>query len=297
MKFLLLGAGGQLGTELRRALAPLGTVCSATRDGRLPDGTGCEKANLERENDLVGLLDRLRPDAVVNAAAYTAVDRAEVERETAFLINAQAPKIIAKWCVEAGIPIVHYSTDYVFDGQATRPYRECDNANPQNVYGASKLAGEDAVRAAGGQYMIFRAAWVYASHSNNFLRTMLRVASQGKELKVVDDQIGTPTPASLIADVTADMIRLHRDKVGTWHVAANGETSWYGFAEAIFHGAVAEGLLQELPRLQRISASEYPATAQRPPYSHLDVSKLERDLESAMPDWRDGLTKVLRMMR
>lgn len=293
MTILLLGANGQLGQELRRALAPLGTIVATTRSGALPDGSACEVADFDQPASLAALLDRVRPTVVVNAAAYTAVDRAEDDREAAFRANAEAPGVLAHWCAQAGVPLVHYSTDYVFDGQGTRPYREDDATAPLGVYGASKLAGEQAIRAAGGRHLIFRTAWVYASHSANFLRTMLRVGAERDVLRVVADQIGTPTPAALIADVTAQALQHDGALSGTWHLTAKGETSWHGFAEAIFADAVATGVLPRAPIVEAISTAEYPTPAKRPAYSHLDVAKLEQDFGVSLPSWQEGLKRVI----
>ncbi|MEN5393308.1 dTDP-4-dehydrorhamnose reductase [Stenotrophomonas sp. TWI377] len=293
MTILLLGANGQLGQELRRALAPLGTIVATTRSGALPDGSACEVADFDQPASLTALLDRVRPALVVNAAAYTAVDRAEDDREAAFRANAEAPGVLAHWCAQAGVPLVHYSTDYVFDGQGTRPYREDDATAPLGVYGASKLAGEQAIRAAGGRHLIFRTAWVYASHSANFLRTMLRVGAERDVLRVVADQVGTPTPAALIADVTAQALQHDGALSGTWHLTAKGETSWHGFAEAIFADAVATGVLPRAPIVEAISTAEYPTPAKRPAYSHLDVAKLEQDFGVSLPSWQEGLKRVI----
>lgn len=293
MTVLLFGGNGQLGRELQRALAPLGTIVATTRSGALPDGSACETADFNEPASLVALLDRVRPDVVVNAAAYTAVDRAEEERDAAWRANAEAPGIIARWCAAAGVPLVHYSTDYVFDGQGTRPYREDDATAPLGVYGASKLAGEEDIRAAGGRHLIFRTAWVYAPHSANFLRTMLRVGADRDVLRVVADQIGTPTPAALIADVTAQALQHAGGLSGTWHLTANGETSWHGFAEAIFAEAVASGKLARAPKVEAITTADYPTPAKRPAYSHLDVSKLESDFGIALPSWQNGLKQVI----
>ncbi len=293
MTILLLGANGQLGQELQRALAPLGTIVATTRSGALPDGSACEVADFDQPASLAALLDRVQPTVVVNAAAYTAVDRAEGERDAAFRANAEAPGVLAKWCAQAGVPLVHYSTDYVFDGQGTRPYREDDATAPLGVYGASKLAGEQAIRAAGGRHLIFRTAWVYASHSANFLRTMLRVGAERDVLRVVADQVGTPTPAALIADVTAQALQHDGALSGTWHLTAKGETSWHGFADAIFAEAVATGVLPRAPKVEAITTAEYPTPAKRPAYSHLDVAKLEQDFGVVLPSWQDGLKRVI----
>ena len=290
---LLLGANGQLGQELHRTLAPLGSIVVTTRSGVLPDGSGCDVADFDHPASLTALLDRVQPAVVVNAAAYTAVDRAEEDRDAAFRANAEAPGVLARWCARAGVPLVHYSTDYVFDGQGKRPYREDDATAPLGVYGASKLAGEDAVRAAGGRHLIFRTAWVYASHSANFLRTMLRVGADRDVLRVVADQVGTPTPAALIADVTAQALQHDGALSGTWHLTATGETSWHGFAEAIFTEAVAAGVLPRAPKVEAITTAEYPTPAKRPAYSHLDVTKLERDFGLSLPSWQEGLKRVI----
>lgn len=293
MTILLLGANGQLGQELQRALAPLGTIVATTRNGTLPDRSACEVADFDQPASLAALLDRVQPTVVVNAAAYTAVDRAEDDRDAAFRANAEAPDVLARWCAQAGVPLVHYSTDYVFDGQGTRPYREDDATTPLGVYGASKLAGEQAIRAAGGRHLIFRTAWVYASHSANFLRTMLRVGAERDVLRVVADQVGTPTPAALIADVTAQALQHDGALSGTWHLTAKGETSWHGFADAIFAEAVATGMLPRAPKVEAITTAEYPTPAKRPAYSHLDVAKLEQDFGVVLPSWQDGLKRVI----
>jgi dTDP-4-dehydrorhamnose reductase len=293
VNILLLGANGQLGQELQRALAPLGKIVTTTRSGALADGSTCEIADFDQPASLIALLDRVQPTVVVNSAAYTAVDRAEDDRDAAFRANAEAPGALARWCAQAGVPLVHYSTDYVFDGQGTRPYVEEDATAPLGVYGASKLAGEEAIRDAGGRHLIFRTAWVYASHSANFLRTMLRVGADRDVLRVVADQIGTPTPAALIADVTAQALQHEGGLSGTWHLTARGETSWHGFAEAIFAEAVAAGLLPRAPIVEAITTADYPTPAKRPEYSHLDVAKLEKDFGTTLPSWQEGLKRVI----
>ncbi|MFT3762394.1 MAG: dTDP-4-dehydrorhamnose reductase [Pseudoxanthomonas sp.] len=296
MKILLLGANGQVGVESRRSLAPLGEVICTTRSGKLghlEQNAACEVADFDQPDSLPALVERIAPGIVVNAAAYTAVDKAEDDADAAFRANAEAPGKLAAACAKRGIPLVHYSTDYVFDGTSTRPYREDDPTAPLGVYGESKLAGEQAIRAVGGQYLIFRTAWVYASHGGNFLRTMLRLAGERDELRVVADQIGTPTPAALIADVTARVLARSSQQSGTWHLTASGETSWHGFAEAIFDGAVQRGLLAKAPKLTPIATADYPTRARRPAYSRLDTGRLQRDFGIALPDWRDGLARVL----
>lgn len=293
MTSLVFGANGQVGQELLRALAPLGEVVGTTRTGALPDGSACLTADFSDPESVVALLDTARPTRVINAAAYTAVDKAESEPAAAQAANAETPGAIARWCAAHDVPLVHYSTDYVFDGSGSRPYRPDDATAPLGVYGASKLAGEEAIRVAGGRHLIFRTAWVYAAHGQNFLRTMLRVGAERDVLRVVADQIGTPTPAALIADVTAQILRADDPRSGTWHLTATGETSWHGFAQAIFDGAVARGLIARAPTVEAITTAEYPTPAQRPAYSRLDVTTLEHDFWIALPTWQAGLDGVL----
>ena len=293
MTLLVFGGNGQVGQELLRALAPLGEVVVTTRSGQLPDGTACEVADFDQPDSLPALLDRVQPTVVVNAAAYTAVDRAEQEPEAAFHANVEAPGVIARWCAAHDVPMVHYSTDYVFDGQGAEPYRENEATAPLGVYGNSKRDGEDMVRAAGGRHLIFRTAWVYASHGGNFLRTMLRVGAERDVLRVVADQIGTPTPAALIADVTAQALQHSGQLSGTWHLTASGQTSWHGFAEAIFAEAVAAGVLAKAPVVEAIPSSEYPTPAKRPAWSVLDNRKLQQDFGLLLPSWQDGLKRVM----
>ena len=292
MKFLLLGADGQLGTELRRSLGPLGEVVAATRGGRLGDAA-CEIADFGRPDALTALVERVAPDIVMNAAAHTAVDRAEQEPDLSFRIIAEAPGVLARACRQQDVLLVHYSTDYVFDGRGKRPYRETDEPAPNSVYGASKRAGEQAIEASGCRHLVFRTAWVYAAHSNNFLRTMLRVGAERDELRVVADQVGTPTPAALVADTAAQVLQRTPQISGLWHLTATGHTSWHGFAEAIFAGAVTRGLLAQAPRLTAITTADYPTLAARPAYSVLDCSALQREFGIRLPDWREGLDRVL----
>lgn len=292
-KILLLGANGQVGRELRCSLAPLGEVVAATRNGRLHDGTACAVADLDAPDTLPALIVREAPDVVVNAAAYTAVDRAESEPEAAFRINAEAPARIAEACAARDALLVHYSTDYVFDGRGTRPYREDDPTAPLGVYGASKLAGEQAIRVSGARHAIFRTAWVYAAHGHNFMRTMLRLAAERDELRVVADQTGTPTPAAWIADATAAVLRRGLRESGTWNLTAAGSTTWHGFAEAIVAEAHARGLIARTPRVVPIATVDYPTPAARPAYSVLDTSRLHADFGLDPPDWREGLERVL----
>ncbi len=293
MKIMLFGANGQVGRELCRSLASLGEVVATTRSGMLEDGTSCETADFDAPQSLPALIQRIAPDVVVNAAAYTAVDRAESDREAAFRANAEAPQRIAEACAARDALLVHYSTDYVFDGTATQPYREDDATTPLGVYGESKLAGEQAIQASGARHLIFRTAWVYAAHGKNFMRTMLRLAAERDELRVVADQIGTPTPAALIADVTAMALARPFDRSGVWHLTAVGETTWHGFAEAIFVAAHARGLISRVPRVVPITTADYPTPAKRPGYSVLDTSGLRSDFGVDLPDWSQGLARTL----
>lgn len=289
MKLLLLGGNGQVGRELRRALPALGEVVVATREG----SGGELAADFDAPDALGELVQRTAPDVVVNAAAYTAVDKAETEADAVFRINAEAPAAIARACAATGALLLHYSTDYVFDGSASRPYREDDATAPLGVYGASKLAGEEAIRASGARHAILRTAWVYAAHGNNFLRTMLRLGSERDELRVVADQRGAPTPAAWIADASARIVAHGLPASGTWHLVAAGETSWHGFAKAIMEEALAAGLLQRVPQVLPITTAEYPTPARRPAYSVLDTANLHADFGITPPDWREGLRAVV----
>lgn len=294
MRVLLLGGDGQVGHELRRSLAPLGEVVVTTRSGRLAaDGSACETLDLAQADAIEPLLRRVRPDRVVNATAYTAVDRAETERELAFAVNAQAPARLAELCAAEAIELVHYSTDYVFDGNGARPYLESDPTGPLSVYGESKLAGEEAIRASGATHLILRTAWVYATHGHNFLRTMLRLGAERDELRVVADQHGSPTPAWLLADVAASVLRQGIAESGVRHIVAGGQTSWHGFAEAIFEEAQVRGLIERRPRVLPITTADYPTPARRPNYSVLDTGRLQAEYALSIPHWRDALKTTL----
>ncbi len=298
MKILLLGANGQVGFELQRALAPLGELVCATRSGRLPGGAECARVDIADADALDALLGRERPDVVVNAAAYTAVDRAEDEPAAAEAANAEAPGQLARWCEQRDAMLVHYSTDYVFDGRGTRPYRENDQTTPLGTYGRSKLAGEEAIRTSGARHMIFRTAWVYAARGQNFLRTMLRLARERDALRVVADQRGAPTPARWIASATA--LALMRQptgqtdpRLGTFHVTAGGETDWCEFARAIFVDALAAGVIERAPQVEAIVTADYPTRAARPSYSRLDNRRLYDVFGLRLPDWRRGVSEVM----
>lgn len=293
MTILLVGAAGQVGRELRATLPALGHVVATTRDGSADAYGATHALDVADAAAVAALIESLRPRVVVNASAYTAVDRAESEPDLARLVNADAPAAMAQACARIGARLVHYSTDYVFDGQGTRPYREGDATSPLGVYGATKLAGEQAIAASGTDHLVLRTAWVYALHGHNFLRTMLRLGTERDELRVVDDQIGSPTPAWLIAQATTQLLAGADGLRGVVHVVASGSTSWRGFADAIFDEALAAGLIAQRPRVVPIPTSAYPTPARRPAWSVLGTSKLEDAGFTPLP-WRDALAATLR---
>ena len=301
MKILLLGANGQIGFELARSLAPLGELVCATRSGTLSGGASCIAADFSQPQSLLAALNAAQPAIVVNAAAYTAVDRAEDEPEVAQRINAQVVEEIGVWAATHKALVVHYSTDYVFDGQGARAFREDDVTGPLGVYGRSKLAGETALRESGCEHLILRTAWVYAARGNNFLRTMLRLARERDALRIVADQRGAPTCARLIADATAlALAHLATRRVGersqllgTYHLCAAGECNWFEFAQAIFARAHAAGLLERVPSLVPIKTSDYPTKAMRPAWSVLDSAKFRSAFGLHLPEWQQGLDTVI----
>lgn len=299
---LLLGPHGQVGWELQRSLAVLGPVVAVDRHGaRLPDGGEPLCGDL---NDLEGLrrtVAALRPVAIVNAAAYTAVDQAEREPELAHRINAHAPAALAQAAADCGAWLVHYSTDYVFDGSGAQPWREDAAPGPLNVYGRSKLAGEDAIRASGCRHLILRTQWVYGLRGGNFARTMLRLARERERLTVVDDQFGAPTGADLIADVTAHA--LHRLLAsgrggGTYHLAAAGCTTWYGYACALIETA-RQRWPQAGWRVQTIDpvpSSAFPTPARRPLNGRLDTARLQHAFGLYLPPWQQGVWRWVQQL-
>jgi dTDP-4-dehydrorhamnose reductase len=293
VKILLLGADGQLGYELHRAFAPLGNVLPYTYSGKLAGRQSCGQVDFLQEGAVDALVREHRPGLVLNAVAHTAVDRAEDEPETSQRINADAVGELAEACKRADATLVHYSTDYVFDGKGKRPIREDDATGPINVYGSSKLAGEEAIRASGVRHRILRTAWVYGARGQNFLRTALRLAPERDELRIVNDQVGSPTPARWLASATALTQVSHPEAEGTWHVVADGECSWHEFAKAIYGEALVAGLIQRAPKLIGIPSSEYPTKARRPGYSRLDTTRFEKDFGLRLPDWRVGLREVI----
>jgi dTDP-4-dehydrorhamnose reductase len=293
MKILLLGANGQVGFELARSLAPLGDLHVATRSG----SNGSIAVDLANPQTLDVALHGVAPDVVVNAAAYTAVDRAEDEANLADRINHWALTVLGAWAARSGALIVHYSTDYVFDGSSKSPYGEDDSTAPLGVYGSSKLAGEDALRASGCDHLIFRTAWVYAARGQNFLRTMLRLAHERDQLSVVNDQRGAPTSARLIAAATALALARNLDSdsamVGTYHLSAAGNCTWYDFAVALLQRAVAAGIIERCPAVVPIATSQFPTRARRPAYSVLDTTRFRTAFGLHLPSWQSGLDAVI----
>jgi dTDP-4-dehydrorhamnose reductase len=281
---------------LLSALAPLGEVIGAARTaGKNAHADLSDRASLERG------LGASNADIVVNAAAYTAVDRAEDDAADAQRINGDALADIGAWARKNNRLVVHYSTDYVFDGEGKRPYRETDPTSPLGVYGRTKLAGEFALRDSGCDHFIFRTAWVYAARGKNFLLTMLKVGAERDEVRVVNDQHGTPTPARLIADTTADVLTRwsaldaarRRRVLGTYHLCASGECTWYDFARTICADSQAAGLIERAPRVVPIATADYPTRAKRPRYSVLDTAKIRDTFGVDLADWKKGLRNVI----
>ncbi|AZL66474.1 dTDP-4-dehydrorhamnose reductase [Pseudomonas oryziphila] len=285
MKVLVCGRNGQVAQALQGALAGLGEVHLL----------GHGQLDLAHPQQLRAPLRELKPDLVINAAAYTAVDQAESEPQLAFAINAEAPRVLAEEAARRGVPLIHYSTDYVFDGSKAVPYDEDDAPNPLGVYGRSKLAGEQAIAQVGGEHLILRTSWVYSRHGRNFLLTMQRLLQERPQLKVVNDQIGAPTWAGTLAASTRALIqRWQQGQGGAWgtyHLTAQGETSWFGFAQAIAEQLKA----QRLPcaELLPITSSEYPTPAQRPLNSRLDCSRLAHEWQVTQPHWHQALIDCL----
>lgn len=292
MKILLLGKDGQVGWELQRSLAPLGEVLALNSRSEGYCGDLADLPGLART------VQDWAPEVIVNAAAYTAVDKAESEREQAFRVNAEAVGVLAEAAAASGALLVHYSTDYVFPGQGVTPWRETDDVGPLNVYGQSKLAGEQAIQASGCKHLIFRTCWVYAARGNNFARTMLRLASERDTLGVIDDQFGAPTGAELIADVTAHaIVATRRDAAlsGLYHLAAAGETTWCGYARFVLEQAAAAGVALKVSAeaVNALTTDAYPTPAKRPANSRLDTHKLEKAFGLRLPDWQQGVARML----
>jgi dTDP-4-dehydrorhamnose reductase len=283
MRILLTGCAGQLGRELKRSLCCLGEVIACDR----------QEFDLADPDALRDAVRDAAPAVIVNAAAHTAVDKAESEPELAMAINAIAPGVLAEEAKRLGALLIHYSTDYVFDGTKPAPYTEDDSPAPLSVYGRSKREGELAIAAADGRHLIFRTSWVYGLHGANFMKTMLRLGKERDELRVVGDQIGAPTWSRHLADVTALVLARKDIPNGLYHLAAVGETSWHGYAEAIFYEAQRVGLMDKSPVVHRITSADYPLPAARPANSRLDCSRFRRDFDLTLPDWRTGLIDCL----
>ena len=296
MKILLLGSNGQVGWELQRSLAPLGEVVVLQREGSAHPQGLC--GNLEDPEALVHSVRSVRPAVIVNAAAYTAVDKAETDADRAKAVNATAPGLLAQEAAALGAWLVHYSTDYVFDGSGDQPWREDDATAPLSVYGRTKLEGEQAIRHSGCQHLILRTSWVYAARGGNFAKTMLRLAAEREELQVIADQVGAPTGADLLADVTA--LVLHRLQMrpelgGTYHCVAAGQTSWHDYARHVVDWARAHGqpIKVAAEAVRPIPTSGYPTPAQRPLNSRLDTFKLRHAFGLHLPPWQHGVERML----
>ncbi|WP_075792931.1 dTDP-4-dehydrorhamnose reductase [Massilia putida] len=294
MKILLTGKNGQLGFELQRALAPLGEVVAV----------GTQDCNLADADALRDLVRRVAPDVIVNPAAYTAVDKAESDEATARAVNAIAPAILGEEGAKLGALVLHYSTDYVFDGMKQGAYTESDAPGPQSVYGRTKLEGEQGLAAANPRHLILRTSWVVGAHGGNFAKTMLRLAGERDKLNVVADQFGAPTSAALLADLSAHLVREHvRAKgagfpYGTYHVAAGGETSWHGYAQFVIGEALAAGktLKATVDAVAPLSTEQYPTPAKRPLNSRLDTTRFRTTFGLRLPPWQEGVRHVLQQI-
>lgn len=294
MNILLTGKNGQVGFELQRALAPLGTV----------HAFGTADCDLSDANALRALIQSVRPQLIVNPAAYTAVDRAESEQEKARAVNTVAPGVMGEEAQRLGATVIHFSTDYVFDGNQPTPYKESDAVGPQSVYGQTKLEGERALAQATPHHVILRTSWVVGAHGGNFAKTMLRLAAERDELKVVADQFGAPTSAALLADVTAHLARqIQREGAaafpfGTYHLVAAGETSWHEYAQFVIGEAVKAGrTIKATPdRVLPIPASAYPTPAQRPQNSRMDTSHIQNTFGLQLPHWQQGVSHILQQI-
>jgi dTDP-4-dehydrorhamnose reductase len=291
MRILVTGVTGQIGGALLSRLPASATTVAADRS----------MLDLAAPQVIPATLDRLAPDIILNPAAYTAVDKAEDEPGLAMRVNGEAPGVIARWAAARGLPLIHFSTDYVFDGSGDRPWSEDDAPHPLSAYGASKLAGENEIRTAGGAFLIVRTSWVYAATGKNFLRTISGLARERKELRIVADQIGAPTSAALIGDMVTSMLTGGRDALlecckrsgGVVHTAASGEVSWHGFACAIVDGLKARGVELAVEQVVPIGTDQYPTKARRPRNSRLDLTRLQSVFGITPPHWQDALTPEL----
>jgi dTDP-4-dehydrorhamnose reductase len=293
MKILLFGKNGQVGWELQRSLAPLGELVALGSAG-----DGALAGDFRQPEAIAATVRAVRPDVIVNAAAYTAVDKAESDEDAARLVNATTPGVLAREAAQLGALVVHYSTDYVFDGSGDRPWTEADATGPLSVYGRTKLEGERLVAQHTERHLILRTSWAYAARGGNFAKTMLRLAAERERLTVVDDQIGAPTGAELLADLTAHLVPATRARpalAGLYHVAAAGETSWHGYARFVIgHAAAAGHALRAGPdAVAPVPSSAFPTPAQRPRNSRLDTGKLRRAFGLHLPHWQDGVRRML----
>lgn len=291
MRILLLGKSGQLGWELQRSLAPLGELIAVGRS----DNSGVD---FTQPRELAVTVRSLAPDIIVNAAAYTAVDRAESEVQTVMAVNAVAPGLLSQVAVELDAWLIHYSTDYVFDGSGTRPWRESDNVGPLNTYGRSKLAGEENIRASGCKSLIFRTSWVYATRGDNFAKTILKLAQERTALKVINDQFGVPTGADLLSDVTAHALRAILDEpelAGTYHVAPQGETTWHAYAQHVILQARKSGLPIRVrdEAIEAVETGAFPTPARRPANSRMCTDKFRKKFNLYLPEWQMGVDRML----
>lgn len=292
LKILLLGKNGQVGWELQRSLAALGSLTALDRHST--DYCG----NLADLDGIANTVRSLQPDIIVNAAAHTAVDRAESEPELARTLNALAPGVLASEAKKLGAWLVHYSTDYVFDGSGSQPWQESDVPAPLSVYGSSKLEGEQRIQAANARHLIFRTSWVYAARGGNFAKTMLRLAQEREQLTVINDQFGAPTGAELLADVTALALRsalLAPSLAGIYHLAAAGETTWHGYAQTVLAHAQQAGIVLKAgpEAVVAVPTTAFPTPAQRPLNSRLDTRKLQAAFGLTLPDWQVGVARML----
>lgn len=291
MKILLFGKSGQVGWELQRSLAPLGQLVALSSASREACGDLRDAAGIART------VRGIAPDVIVNAAAHTAVDKAESEPEVAEALNAAAPGVLADEALRCGALLVQYSTDYVFDGGGDRPWIETDATGPLGVYGRTKLEGESAIRQSGCRHLIFRTSWVYAARGKNFAKTILKLAGEREKLTVIADQIGAPTGAELLADVTALAIRQARGEPGVsglYHLAAGGETSWHGYATFLCEFARKSGVDLRVQTIEPVPGSAFPTPARRPLNSRLDTSKLRGTFDLNLPHWQTGVERMLR---
>ena len=296
-RILITGVNGQVGFELTRALAPLGEILAVSR----------EQLDLTDASAITQLLNELQPDVIVNPAAYTAVDKAESDEQSAYAVNAAAPAVMARWVDDHQALLVHYSTDYVFDGEKSAAYLEEDEVNPQSVYGTTKQQGEAAIGSATPRHIILRTSWVFGAYGNNFLKTMLRLASERDALSIVNDQMGAPTSAALIADVTAHIVRDYlafgeefiEECCGIFHLATAGEASWHDYAQHVIELAEKSGMSLKIKAsdVKGIPSSAYPTPAKRPANSRLNTEKLQAVFDLQLPRWQDGVNHAFAMIQ